>query len=178
VLQIVDWLAADTSARYQPDTFTYCNVYAADLCYLADAYLPRTWWTETALARLAAGQQVPVLYDSTIREMRADDLCAWLVEWGPSFGWRRVFDATALQAAANAGGLGLICADRDAVGRPGHISVVVPESGAHAARRDADGNVVLPLQSQAGAVNFRHETGTNAWWLDVKFKAHVFFVHD
>jgi hypothetical protein len=178
VLQIIDWLAVDTSARYQPDTFTYCNVYAADLCYLAHAYLPRTWWTESALARLAAGQQVPVLYDSTIREMRADDLCAWLIEWGTTFGWRRVFDATALQAAANAGGLGLICADRDAAGRPGHISVVVPESGANVAQRDVDGHVVLPLQSQAGAVNFRHQTGKSAWWLDVKFKAHVFFVHD
>lgn len=178
-VDIVNWLAADSSARYQPDAnATYCNIYAADFCYLAGVYLPRTWWNEPALMRIARGEHVAPAYGSTLREMRADDLHNWLIDFGPSFGWRRVFDLTALQHAANNGGIGLICADREASGKPGHISAVVPENAAHAARRDADGNVTLPLQSQAGAVNFRFSSGSKAWWDSSLFKSRVFFVHD
>ncbi len=176
---IVNWLAADSSARYQPDArATYCNIYAADYCYLSGVYLPRTWWNELALMRIARGEPVVPAYGSTLREMRADDLHSWLIEFGESFGWRRVFDLTALQNAANNGGIGLICADREASGKPGHISAVVPESPAHTAKRDADGNVTLPLQSQAGAVNFRFSTGSKAWWDSTIFKSRVFFAHD
>lgn len=174
---IVDWLDAPGSARYQRDQVTYCNVYAADCCYLAGVYLPRVWWTASALMRIARGEVLTPVYDSTIREMRADDLHAWLIEFGASFGWRRVFDATALQLAANGGGVGIVCADRDAEGRPGHISVVVPETDTQRAKRDADGQVMLPLQSQAGAVNFRYSTGDHAWWEDPIYRSYVFFVH-
>lgn len=176
---IIDWLAVDTSARWQrtPDA-TFCNVYAADFCYLAGVYLPRVWWKGSALMQIAAGVVPPVVYDGSVREMRADDLLAWLIEFGPTFGWRRVFDASALQAAANAGGAGLVCADRDAAGRPGHITVVVPESPAAQAVRDPDGHVLLPVQSQAGAVNFRRGTAGRAWWDDAMFRDRGFFVHD
>lgn len=175
--QIVNWLDSPGSARYLRDQVTYCNVYAADFCYLAGLYLPRTWWTDSALMRIATGEALTAAYGSTIREMRADDLHAWLIEFGSSFGWQRVFDATALQAAANGGGVGVVCADRDAAGKPGHITIVVPETEAHKAKRDADGNVRLPLQSQAGAVNYRYSTGDRAWWLDPMFRSYVFFVH-
>lgn len=177
VRAIVDWLDASHSARYQRDQATYCNVYAADFCYLAGAYLPRVWWTASALMRIAQGEMPPAIYDSTIREMRADDLHAWLIEFGASFGWQRVFDATALQAAANGGGIGVVCADRDAQGKPGHISIVVPEKDDLRARRDAGGQVVLPLQSQAGAVNFLYSTGDRPWWKDPIFRSYVFFIH-
>lgn len=177
--EIVEWLAVDTSTRYQRDAHsTYCNIYAVDYCYLAGVYLPRTWWTESALLRIARGEQVEAAYANTIREMRADDLHAWLIAFGPSFGWRRVFDCTALQVAANGGGVALICADREQDGRPGHITAVVPETAVEHAERDADGNVTLPLQSQAGAVNFRYCTGRRPWWEDDQFQSRVFFVHD
>jgi hypothetical protein len=179
--QIVQWLAVDTSVRYKPEPpLTYCNIYAADYGYLAGAYLPRTWWTETALMQIAAGAAPPVTYGSTIREMRADDLYAWLVQFGPNFGWRRVFDASALQETADRGGVGVICADRDAEGRAGHISVVVPQTPTELAVHDADGHVVVPLQSQAGAVNFRYSSANpapRAWWEDAIYRAWGFFVH-
>ena len=177
--QIVQWLSPRTSKRYQPDAVTYCNVYAADFCYLADAYLPRTWWKASALMQIAAGRAQPVVYDSTIREMRADHLYAWLAEFGPIFGWRRVFDLTALQQAANDGGVGVIVADRLEAGRPGHTTIVVPETAAHKAVRDADGHVLFPLQTQAGAVNHNYSTIGKAWWNDQKFADEDgFFVHD
>jgi hypothetical protein len=176
---IVAWLNVRSSPRYQPEALTFCNVYAADFCYLAGAYLPRTWWTASALMDIAAGRTVPVSYGTSIREMRADDLYAWLAEFGPAFGWRRVFDTSALQRSANSGGLGLIVADRLELGRPGHVTVVVPETATHAAVRDADANVLYPLQSQAGAVNHNYSTIGHAWWNDQKFADEDgFFVHD
>jgi len=175
---IADWLGVESSERYaRTPALTFCNVYAADYCYLADAYLPRVWWTDSALLRLGAGQAVPVAYADTVREMRADDLFAWLLDMGPRFGWRRVFDATALQDAANGGGVGLICADRAAEGRPGHITVVVPEDASHHARRDADGHVAQPLQTQAGAVNRRFGSAGDNWWMGSEFRDRGFFTH-
>lgn len=177
---MADWLDVEHSARYaRTPASTFCNIYAADYCYLAGAYLPRVWWKDSALVRIAQGETVPVLYDSTVREMRADDLYAWLVDIGPQFGWRRVFDATALQDAANGGGVGLICADRAQEGKPGHITVVVPETDAHRAKRDVDGNVEQPLQSQAGSTNHRYGSAGKNWWKDPQvFRARGFFVHD
>jgi len=175
---LADWLDVETSLRYRRTAVTFCNVYAADYCYLAQVYLPRVWWTEPALMSIGAGQMPPVVVGQTVREMRADDLHRWLIEFGAQFGWRRVFDATALQNCANAGGVGVICADRDAEGKPGHITVVVPEDSSHQAQRDPDGHVVQPLQSQAGATNHRYGSAGPGWWLDPMFRSFVFFVHD
>ena len=175
---LADWLDVERSARYAPTGVTFCNIYATDYAYLAQVYLPRVWWTGSALMALAQGQTPAVVYEQTVREMRADDLYQWLVEFGPGFGWRRVFDGSALQACANNGGVGVICADREAVGRPGHISVVVPENAMHRAGRDADGHVTEPLQSQAGARNHRFGGAGPSWWRGAQFKAWGFFVHD
>lgn len=178
---VVDWLDVEHSARYaRTPQSTFCNIYAADFCYLAGVYLPRTWWKESTLTSMATGMAPPAaLYDQTIRELRADDLLAWLQEYGVRYGWRAAFDATALQQAANAGGVGLICADRATEGRPGHINVVVPETTAVKAQRDADDFVVMPVQSQAGASNLGRFVGNTAWWQDlVLFRDRGFFVHD
>ena len=176
---IADWLDVERSARYLPaDGKTYCNIYATDYCYLAAAYLPRCWWTGDALLRMGAGQVVEPQYDRSIREMRADDLYRWLIDFGAMFGWRRVADATALQRAANVGGVGVICADRHDEGRSGHITVVVPETASSKALRDAAGNVTQPLQSQAGSRNRRYGSAGTDWWLGSQFVGHVMFVHD
>ena len=178
---IVDWLDVEQSARYaRMPQATFSNIYAADFCYLASVYLPRTWWKLSTLAKFAAGMSPPAaIYDDTIRELRADDLLTWLQEYGSSFGWRSVFDASALQQAVNDGGVGLICADRATEGRPGHITVVVPETTAVKARVDADGFVSMPVQSQAGASNSARFEGNAAWWEDtVMFRDRGFFVHD
>ena len=178
---IVDWLDVEQSARYaRMPQATFSNIYAADFCHLASVYLPRTWWKSSTLARIAAGMSPPAaIYDDTIRELRADDLLTWLQEYGSSFGWRSVFDASALQQAVNDGGVGLICADRATEGRPGHITVVVPETTAVKARVDADGFVSMPVQSQAGASNSARFEGNAAWWEDtVMFRDRGFFVHD
>ena len=177
---VIDWLAADAPAhlRYQARAgLTFCNIYCHDVCHLAGAYLPRVWWSSTALIALAQGRAVQALIGDTIREMRANDLFRWLREFGPAFGWRQTGTLSALQQAANQGALGLIVARRKEDGRSGHIVVVAPETDAQPARRNAAGEVTAPLQSQAGTTNFRRSTGKANWWRAEQFAESAFWVH-
>lgn len=177
---IIQWLAVDegTHLRYQPhDGLTFCNIYAHDFCFLAGAYLPRCWWSTPALLKLAAGQQVQPLIGDTIREMRANDLFRWLRDFGPGFGWRQTGTLTKLQSEVNQGAIGIIVARRKEDGRSGHIVMVVPETAQETARRDTAGNVIAPLQSQAGSRNFQYGRGTANWWNGEQFAEFAFWIH-
>lgn len=177
---IVDWLAVDDARhlRYQPrGGATFCNVYAHDYCHLAGVFLPRVWWTPRALLRLAAGETVEPLLGETIEELRANDLFRWLRDFGAGFGWRQTGTPTKLQREVDQGAVGVIVARRKEDGRSGHAALVVPETAAETARRDAAGEVVAPLQSQAGASNFRYGRGRAAWWNDAQFAESAFWLH-
>jgi len=176
--RIITYLDVERGARYQPTvTSTFCNIYAYDYCYLAGVYLPRVWWTNSALVQLARGTAVAVRYGDTVHELNANSLFSWLVDMGSQFGWRRIFDLDEMQAHANAGGVGVICAQRTELNRSGHIVAVVPETAAQSAARTG-GRVVRPLQSQAGRQNFRYTNGPRAWWQGAEFREFGFFVAD
>ena len=180
IAAIIDYLAVDKAshARYQPrDGFTFCNIYVHDFCHLAGVYVPRVWWTPDALLRLQRGETVQPRLDSTIDEQRANDIFRWLKAFGPRFGWRQTGTLTKLQSEVNVGGIGLIVARRTNDGRPGHIVVVVPETSDDRARRDSNGEVIAPLQSQAGSRNFRRGTGTLNWWKGEQFADSAFWIH-
>ena len=180
IAKIVDWLAVDRAShkRYQPrDGLTFCNIYAHDFCHLAGVYLPRVWWTATALLDLVAGREVAPLIGNTITEVRANDLFRWLRDFGLGFGWRQTGTLDKLQQAANQGAIGLIVARRKEDGKSGHIVVVVPETADDRARGNSAGEVIAPLQSQAGATNFRRGTGRPNWWNDPQFAESAFWVH-
>jgi hypothetical protein len=177
---IIDWLAVDKTShkRYRPtSTATFCNIYMHDYCFLAGVYLPRVWWLPGAIERLAKGEDVEPIYEKTIDEQRANDLFRWLSDFGPRFGWRATGTLTKLQEAANLGGLSIIVARRRDDGRSGHIVMVVPETDSNRARRNSDGEVIAPLQSQAGTVNFQYGTGKLDWWTDDRFAASAFYIH-
>ncbi len=177
---IINWLAVDNPAykRYQPtNKSTFCNVYAHDYCFLAGIYLPRVWWTPRAIEDLAQGQTVEPLYDSTIEEERANDLFRWLRDFGDRFGWRQTGTLSKLQQEVNQGALGLIVARRKQDGLSGHIVAIVPETNDQRARRNANGEVIAPLQSQAGSVNFRYGTGRLNWWKGDQFADSGFWLH-
>jgi len=177
---IVDWLAVDKPAnrRYQPhEGKTFGNVYAHDYCRLAGVYLPRVWWTSTAIVSLAAGIPVVPRLGDTVVELRANDLFRWLREFGPLFGWRQTGTVSKLQQAANQGAVALIAARRREDGRSGHIVAVLPETGEDRARRDAKGEVLAPLQSEAGARNMRRGRGRAGWWAGEAFADSAFWIH-
>jgi len=177
---IIDYLAVDKTAhaRYQPGNGrTFCNIYAHDYCHLAGAYLPRVWWTPDAIERLARGETVEPRLGATIDEQRANDLFRWLRAFGPRFGWRQTGTPTKLQTEANVGAIGLIVARRTDDGKSGHITIVVPETPDAEARRDNSGEVIAPLQSQAGATNLRRATGSLNWWKKEQFADSAFWIH-
>lgn len=178
--KIVDYLGVAHPAhlRYQARAgMTFCNIYATDYAFLASAYLPRVWWTDTALRRLTLGETLEAVYGQTVRELNANALHDWLDEHGVAFGWVRELDLSLLQTAANGGEVCLIIAQRRDLNRSGHISVVVPEQGAHQARRSAEGEVLRPLESQAGTRNFAREVSASAWWASERFQSFAFWRH-
>lgn len=178
--RIIDWLATDEPShkRYQPRArFTFCNIYCHDYCHLAGVYLPRVWWSQKAIIALSDGKTVEPLIGNTIFEMRANDLFRWLHDFGSSFGWRRTGTLAKLQQAANQGAIGLIVARRRQEGLSGHMVAVVPETNTERARRNTIGEVIAPLQSQAGATNFRYGTSQLDWWKNEKFAESAFWMH-
>lgn len=178
--KIIAYLDSENPAhlRYKPAVATFCNLYAHDFCTLAGVYLPRVWWTSRAIERLRAGEKVEPSYLATVDEMRANALYRWLTDYGSDYGWRQTGTLDKLQDAANAGGLGIICARNTVDGRSGHIVMVVPETATQKAKRNAVGEVTAPLQSQAGRTNFRYGTSRLNWWLGPEFAASGFWIHD
>jgi len=157
--EIVKWLDVEHSARYQPEAnATYCNVYATDVCYLAEVYLPRVWWIDPK----SVTDGTPISYGGTVRELNANALYDWLNEWGATFGWKPVADAAEAQQAADAGHVVVICAAQANPKRSGHITVVVPQS--ESVQMRTDGGIVLPVQSQAGRKNFECSCEPGRWW--------------
>lgn len=113
-------------------------------------------------------------YGTTVQELNANSLYQWLEEFGPDFGWRRTVSVTELQDAANSGQVCLIVGQRKELNQPGHICAVVPETQEHRVSRR--GTVVtVPLQSQAGARNFRY--GGRVWWTGSQFGRFAFWIH-
>jgi hypothetical protein len=177
---IIDYLdvEAPRHKRYQPrDGLTFCNIYAHDYCHLAGAYLPRVWWSQRAVVDLAQGKTVKPVIADTLWEMRSNDLFRWLRVFGSSFGWRETATLTRLQRAANRGQVALIVARRTEEARSGHLVMVVPETKRQCALRERR-KVVIPLQSQAGDVNFKRGTEVLDWWNDGRFAESAFWVHD
>ncbi len=180
LLNIVDYLNSQSAKhlRYRPKgRTTFCNIYAHDYCYLAGVYLPRVWWTEHALRRLRKGERVAVRYGTSVRELNVNMLHDWFSDYGPDFGWKRVLSLDVLQAAANNGEVCVIVAQRADLNRSGHIAVVVPEHDGQAAKRNAAGEVIRPLESQAGMKNHRFVTKSRAWWRDQRFASFQFWRH-
>ena len=187
---LVSTLNVERSDRYAPSgSDTFCNIYAYDFITAMGAYIPRTWWYESAIqriqggaqpvrvsdyeARLRAGESVTELitpiYADTVRELDANSLNIWMQTWGASFGWRPAPNMTEAQDAANAGNVVVVLATGVRV--PGHISVVLAEKGDLYAARDPSGTVYAPLQSQAGAMNVNHDNlsrgeDRDQWWED------------
>jgi hypothetical protein len=60
------------------------------------------------------------------------------------------------------------------------VSVIIPETPDFMARRGADGEVVEPLQSQAGRRNVRRGSGSGSrapWFASADFESVSFWIH-
>lgn len=173
---IVDWLDVENQARYEPTSSnTFCNIYAYDYCYLSGVYLPRVWWTQSALDKLSKGTLVSPIYGQTVNELNANSLFDWLKEFGAMFGWRRTFDLTEMQKAANDGMVVVICAQNKLLNRSGHICLVVPETQLNVANHNGV-SVMIPLQSQSGRINKKYFSRN--WWTSITFREFGFWINE
>ncbi|MFH6996608.1 hypothetical protein ACHRVZ_01680 [Flavobacterium sp. FlaQc-57] len=180
IARLIDKLDVETNIRYQRTVEdTYCNVYSYDYCYFSKVYLPTVWWTPQALEKILKGQEVEAVFEQTVDRIYSSALTDWFVEWGPSFGWKRMLSVDDIQNEVNNnGGIGIICAKRREKGLSGHIVPVVPETDENKAYRE-NGIVVYPLQSQAGKVNYNYFSEVRKdWWNDELYSSHVFYYHE
>lgn len=164
---IIRWLNVTGSNRYQPGQGkTYCNIYAYDYATKLGAYLPRVWWMNKDLIDQAKGPNPPaVKYGETVRELNANELYTWFMQYSDKFGWKPATNFTHAQAAANLGKCVIMVAANLNPAVSGHIVAIVPETmelkamvvnGLHEA------TVVCPVMSQAGAVNAKYFC--RKWW--------------
>ncbi|MCZ7582837.1 MAG: glycoside hydrolase family 19 protein [Deltaproteobacteria bacterium] len=180
LLAIARYLDSENPAheRYWPKGgTTYCNIYAYDFCCLAGAYLPRVWWTASALLAIGRGEAVTPRYGETVGELNANALHDWFIEHGAAFGWRAAENLDVLQAAANSGEVGIIVAKRKDANRSGHITAVAPEHDAFHAARNAAGEVLRPVETQAGSTNYRFVVKSSAWWRGSQYQSFGFWRH-
>lgn len=178
--RLIDKLDVETSIRYQRTIEdTYCNVYSYDYCHFCKVYLPTVWWKEEALEKVLDGQEVEAVFEETVDRIYSSAIHDWFLEWGESFGWKRMFSVDEMQSQVNEnGGVGIICAKRKIKGLSGHIVPVVPETDLHQAYRE-NGLVVYPLQSQAGKENYNYFSEVRKdWWNDELYSSHVFYYHE
>jgi hypothetical protein len=178
--RLIDKLDVETNIRYQRTAEdTYCNVYSYDYCYFSKVYLPTVWWTDESLEKVLQGQEVEPIFEQTVDRIYSSAIHDWFLEWGASFGWKRMFTAEEIQNKVNAdGGIGIICAKRKEKGLSGHIVPVVPETDLHKAYREND-VVVYPLQSQAGKLNYNYFSEVRKdWWKDELYSSYVFYYHE
>jgi hypothetical protein len=178
--RLIDKLDVETNIRYQRTVEdTYCNVYSYDYCYFSKVYLPTVWWTDEALEKIMQGQEIEAIFEQTVDRIYSSAIHDWFLQWGASFGWKRMFTADEIQNKVNTnGGIGIICAKRKEKGLSGHIVPVVPETDLHKAYRE-NGIVVYPLQSQAGKVNYNYfSEDRKDWWNDELYSSYVFYYHE
>lgn len=162
VWRILDWLDVENKQRYKPGAGkTYCNIYAYDYACLMGADLPRVWWADTA-----KGDDQPVTYGVTVRELSANDMYDWFRTFGQRCGWKEVESNTAAQALANAGHCVIMVAANKHRERSGHIVAVVPEIPGKRLAVRANGlhesTILYPLMSQAGGRNLKYFS--SPWW--------------
>ncbi|OUL61426.1 hypothetical protein [Flavobacterium sp. AJR] len=180
IARLIDKLDVEKNVRYQRTVEdTYCNVYSYDYCYFSKVYLPTVWWTDEALDKILNGQDVEAVFEQTVDRIYSSAIHDWFLQWGASFGWKRMFSVDEIQEKVNTnGGIGMICAKRREKGLSGHIVPVVPETDLHKAYREND-VVVYPLQSQAGKLNYNYFSEVRKdWWNDELYSSYVFYYHE
>jgi len=182
--KIIDTLDVEKSFRYQKDEFdTYCNIYTFDYCFFAKVYIPRLRWTDKAIAAIEKGNEVPLVFEDTVRPFYSNYIYDWFEQSSAVFGWEKTNDVDVLQNKVNEnGGVGIICAKRFILHKSGHVVVVVPETETEKAFR-IDGKVIYPLQSQAGMNNYNYFSEIRADWWDNKdpekgYSSAIFYYHD
>lgn len=139
---VIEELDVANAPRYRPGPgVTWCNIFVTDVI-TAMGFEPGHWVQ-------ADGTPAPV---GSGKELNANGLVRWLIEYGPVKGWIEADKATATDAAAR-GHLVVVGYDSKS-NKPGHVAVMLHEGTiAQAGRRNFVGETV---RSGFGALPVRY----------------------
>lgn len=171
------WLDFERSARWQKNDTggTYCDHGATDwFAYWlgrlkGEAVVPDlpgwTFYTDDALAKVLAGQEVKLEYGKTVRELGATGLYDWLNDYGELYGWQRHENEKALRDYMNLHHVPGLVICRTKGSGASHVAVALPDAVEKAAlSRGAKvvDNSGAMLTTEAGG---RNRTLTRRrWW--------------
>ena len=152
---VIDQFRVETSARYEPGTDTYCNIFVWDVTRAMGAEIPHY-----VLENPAGASGVDELGKFTapadlLKELKVNPTVAWLTKSGVYHGWKRV-EAKAAQHMANDGHPTIAIWPNPDAQQPGHVAMVRPGS--------------LPLGPEGPAIAQAGRLVLDADHLDTGFK--------
>jgi hypothetical protein len=135
LIAVLEQFKVESSARYQRDEHTFCNLFLWDGTRACGCEVPHwvfgdgTPATPYQMRASSKGQEMA-------HELNANDVFDWLASYGAQHGWERLdydaetHDSAADQAVelANNGGV-VIFAWKNPTGGPGHVGFVRPSDG-------------------------------------------------
>lgn len=146
---MVRQFSVERHPRYAKTNVTWCNIFVSDVTAALGCPIPH-WVTQ-------AGR--PTTHDDSkngAKELNANAMHNWLLEFGGQFGWRQISKGEAFERAD--AGYPVVASWKNVKGA-GHIAMVIP-----------DGQI-----AQAGAVNFAAGQLEYGFGTD---KEILFFTHD
>jgi len=172
--QAMDFLKVETNRRYTATpSSTFCNVAAHDFATVWGAYLPRIWWTKTAIDRMIQNREKvePVYGAGVTLELNANTLFDWFINWGHRFGYVQ-YSETGAQELVDKGGFAVVVAKNVDLRKSGHISVVLPSQMMDLrVVKPIPEDTKAPLQWNAGRFNrerfktewYKNKTRFSSW---------------
>lgn len=154
LIAVLEQFKVETSPRYKRDGngSTWCNRYMSDVTRAADCQVPHWVYPDGTPAEPYAARVDSKNVTEAAHELNANETYGWLLQHGPTYGWKELLDADGspdshfAQELADAGGL-VTFAWRNQESTPES-----PHSGHVGCVRPSDGRLGV-FYAQAGAIN-------------------------
>ena len=138
---VIDQFLVDTNPRYAiTNGYTFCNIFAWDVCTAMEATLPH--WVRDKYTPAEP-------YSKNAFETSVNILSVWLEDHGEQYGWKKVTAAEAQTSADE--GHPTVAIWKNPTGESGHIAVVRPQGKGYF-YSEKNGCVI----AQAGSLNFSY----------------------
>ena len=165
--KVIEQFDVEKSARYEPGSRTYCNIFVWDVTRAMGAEIPHWIIKKDNNGGSAVDSGGAYTVDRKDRkEMLANETVGWLHEHGKTHGWKRI-DARMAQQMANEGHPSIAIWENPDPGIPGHIAVIRPGSAGDergGAISQAGGLVLDASHIETGFTDKDHEKRIQYWY--------------
>lgn len=126
--KVIEQFEVEKSARYEPGTWTYCNIFVWDVTRAMGAEIPHWVIKINNDGRSAMDSNgIFTVERENRKEMLVNETVDWLKQHGETYGWRRI-DARMAQQMANEGHPSIAVWENPNPKKFGHIAVIRPGS--------------------------------------------------